>query len=219
MTVEDEDRLGARQRQRRVALVRDDADDVVPRGLRRGDAQEQTLADRRLAAKRARREVLVDDDLPRQVGSLIDVVVGVGEGTPGDEPRAHRLEVSRQHAVEVRLPERARIGHRGLGAPAPGDQQAVERQRRRGGDALHAGDRVQLARAPACLNAARCAGLLLLCRQEERQEVGGIVARVDAPQRDDAAKHQPGADQQDERQGNLRHHDAAAERAAAAEAA
>ena len=49
MTVEDEDRLGPRQRERRVSLVRDDADDVVPRGLRRGDAQEQTPADRQVS--------------------------------------------------------------------------------------------------------------------------------------------------------------------------
>ncbi len=71
----------------------------------------------------------------------------------------------------------------------------------------------------SCLNAARCAACSCCAGRRNVKRLRGIVARVDAPQRHDAAKHQPGADQQDERQGNLRHHDAAAQRAAAAEAA
>ena len=100
----------------------DHADHLVPLGFGRRDAQQQPLADRRFAAERQRREGLVDDDLPRQVGLLIDVVVGVGEEASLDQPRAQRLEVAGQDDVEVRLPELAGIGHGGLGAPAAVDQ-------------------------------------------------------------------------------------------------
>ena len=75
VAVDDEHRFGSRRRQRRVALMRDDADHLVPLGLRRGDAQQQPLPDGRFAAERQRRQALVDDDLAGHVGLLIDDVV------------------------------------------------------------------------------------------------------------------------------------------------
>jgi hypothetical protein len=53
----------------------------------------------------------------------------------------------------------------------------------------------------------------------EGQHVVRVVAGIDLGQRQHAAEHQPGADQQDERQRHLGDDDAAAQRAAAAQAA
>ena len=84
MPVHHENRFRSRRRQRRVTLMSDDADDLVPLGLGRGDPQQQPLPHRRLATERQRGEVLVDDDLARHVGLLIDDVVGLGEEPAGD---------------------------------------------------------------------------------------------------------------------------------------
>ena len=43
-------------------------------------------------------------------------------------------------------------------------------------------------------------------RESQRQNPFGLEAHVDAPERDEAAKHQPGADEEDHRESHLGHH-------------
>src|SRR4029453_62735 len=81
MPVGNEDRFGPAHRQRRMTLMLDDANNLVPFRLGRRNPQQYAFTDGRLAAERTRREILVDDDLPRQIATLIDVVVGIGEGS------------------------------------------------------------------------------------------------------------------------------------------
>src|SRR3954451_19945804 len=101
MAVGNEHGFGSGPRERRMALVRDDADDLVPLRFRRRDPKQQALADRRLAVERERRELIVDDDPPRQIGFLIDDVVDWGERAAGEQARLQRLEISGSDTMKV----------------------------------------------------------------------------------------------------------------------
>ena len=183
----------------------DHANHVVPLGLGRRDAEEQPLPHRRLAVKGQRGDRIVDDHLPREVGALIDVVVGVGEQPAFDQPRMQGLEVPWNDEMVGRLAELRGIGDGRIGAPPAVDQLTVERKRRRRRDAGHARNRQQP--VAHLLHERRAfARLAGLRRQPEREDVIRIEPRIDAPQRHETAQHQPGPDEQDERERHLGDH-------------
>jgi hypothetical protein len=216
VTVREENGLWSVVGQRRVTLVRHDTDDVEPFRLGCGDADEQALAHGGLQRKGFRLEQIVDDDPLGRGGLLVDIVVGVGERAALEQARPQRLEVARQHQVEVGLPKRARVGERRGGAPSAVDQPAVEGQWRRGCHRLDARNDAQ-----PLLHLLHEGGAVRSLRErrleEERQYVCSVEARLYAPERHEAAKHQARADEQHERQGDFDHDDTRAQAASAAQ--
>src|SRR5438132_2645775 len=122
-----------------MALVLHDADDVVPLGFLSARTNEETLADGALAWKGLLRQDVVDDDAHE-----VAPVVRIGEGAAREELSSHRLEVSRQDDVQIRLLKFRRVSHRFLFPPTRVHELAVEWKWIRGRHAAYARNRAEL---------------------------------------------------------------------------
>ena len=196
-----------------VCTCADYAHDFHPLGSGRVDAGQDAIAHGVAGGKGLGGKRLVHDD-----EFAAGYVVGVGEGAAGQQGGAHGLKVTGKHDLEIGRLEFAGVAGRRGGAPADGAITAGEREEEARGGALHAGDHgergLQLA-----LERGALFGLLSgpAAEELESEQVTGVEAGLDAPKREEAAEHEPAADQQDEAERHFRDDHSVAQPAGAAE--
>src|SRR5687768_2368859 len=115
------------------------ADDLAPLRLRRANAKQYPLPNRRLVRKSLRRECLIHD---QQVP--IRRAVFLRKRPSSEKPRAHRFKIPRQNDLKIRSLKLTRIGKRILFTPSHRTNPAGKRQRKRRRNALHTWNRTQL---------------------------------------------------------------------------
>ena len=163
-----------------------DADNFHPFRLRRADADENALADRRLARVSLFGQQLVDNYQVPSGG-----VVRVRERAAREQRRTHNLKVARKYDLKIHSLKFAGVGERFLSTPADGAEASSQRKRKRGRNALDARDGLQ-----ALLNLVRKRGAFFRClsftvpEYLKSQETARVEAGVDALQLEETPEHQ-----------------------------
>ena len=196
---------------------RDDPDDRQPPARRRfGLIERHALAERLAVREVAAGQAFADDG---DAGRL--PIVGGAEVAAAHERQPHRREVAGQDdAIDAAGPIVLRRPRPAVDVEAERPDVADQRRMVDGAGRLDAGQGAQpLDRGGEERGAPARVGLGgALYRHRHRQHAARVEARIDRRRRGEAAQHEAGADQQDERQRQLRDDEHVAQQRLAADA-